>query len=135
MATILYVDDEPAIRRAVKLTLAREGDRALTAATARRAVSWLQRYRFDGVFLDLWLKGGDSIGVYDWIREHQPALASRVAFITGELLPSPSTARRLEATGRPVIQKPFELATLVAYVRAWEAQPPTADPPTPQAPA
>jgi DNA-binding response OmpR family regulator len=131
MATILYVDDEAAIRRAVKLALARQGDRALTAATARRAIHWLQRHRFDVVFLDLWLKVGDSIGVYDWIREHQPALASRVAFITGELLPSPRTARRLEATGCPVIQKPFELATLVAYVRAWEAQPPTAGPPPP----
>jgi DNA-binding response OmpR family regulator len=124
MATILYVDDEPSIARFVKLSLAREGEVARTASTVRSAIRCLQRYEFDAVFLDLWLAAGDSLGVYDWLREHQPALASRVAFITGDLLLSPVMARRLEATGRPVIQKPFKAAALVEFVRAWQTKPP-----------
>jgi DNA-binding NtrC family response regulator len=122
MATILYVDDEKALRRAVKLLFERQGDFARTASTARSAIGCLQRYRFDGVFLDLWLAGGSGLEVYDWLLEHQPALATRVAFITGELFPSPESAQRLAATGRPVIQKPFALTTLTDYARAWAAQ-------------
>ncbi|MFL5574990.1 MAG: response regulator [Gemmatimonadaceae bacterium] len=119
MATVLYVDDEAALRRAVHAWLERRGDEVCSARTIGGAKEQLAERAFDGVFIDLWLPDGSGFELFDWIAERDGALAERVAFVTGDIIPSPSTARQLSMLGRPVLVKPFDLAELERQVRGW----------------
>lgn len=121
MATVLYVDDEPALRRAVQAWLERQGDEVLVARTIGSAKERLAEHAVDGVVIDLWLPDGSGFELMDWIAEHHPALADRVLFVTGDVVPSPDTARQLAMLARPVLVKPFDLEELERRVRAWEA--------------
>ena len=124
MATVLYVDDESALRRAVQTWLQRRGDDVHTAPSIGHAKELLAAHAFDIVFIDLWLADGTGFELIDWIAEHHPALAERVEFVTGDIIPSADTARQLAMLGRPVLTKPFELTELERRVRGWgEADP------------
>jgi len=120
MATVLYVDDEPALPRAVQTWLERRGDEVLVARTVDAARQHLAERAVDGVVIDLWLPDGSGFELLDWVAEHQPALGERVLFVTGDVVPSPDTARQLAMLGRPVLVKPFDLEELERRVRAWE---------------
>jgi len=129
MATVLYVDDESALRRAVHAWLERVGDEVRSARTLGEAREHLAAGAVDGVFIDLWLPDGSGFELMDWIAEHDPALAERVVFVTGDLVPSEATARQLAMLGRPVLVKPFDLEELERSVRSWrqpQQQPPHA---------
>ena len=119
--SVLYVDDEPPLRKAVHAWLGQQGVDVHSARSIAEATAVLGRQHFDGAFIDIWLIDGSGFDVYDWIARHDPRLAKRVVFITGDILPSPDTQRRLDTTGRPVLSKPFDLAELDQYVAAWEA--------------
>ena len=67
MATVLYVDDQEAIRRAVKLWLSRKGHVVHLAANADAARSVILAERLDGIFIDLWLGEDSGLELYRWI--------------------------------------------------------------------
>ena len=117
--SVLYVDDEPPLRKAVRAWLGQQGVDVETARSIAEATEVLGRRRFDGAFIDIWLSDGSGFDVYDWIVRHDPRLAQRVVFITGDILPSADTQRRLDTAGRPVLTKPFDLAALDRYVAEW----------------
>lgn len=119
MATVLYVDDETALRRAVQAWLERRGDEVLTARTVGAAREILAARDVDGVFIDLWLPDGKGFELIDWIAERNPGLAERVVLVTGDLLPSADTARQLAMLGPPVLTKPFDLVEVDRCVRGW----------------
>ena len=125
MATVLYVDDETALRRAVQAWLERRGNEVCAARTIGAAKEHLAERTFDGVFIDLWLPDGTGFELVDWIAERDPTLIERVVFVTGDIIPSPDTARHLAMLGRPVLLKPFDLEEVERQVREWEAQPGT----------
>src|SRR5438270_10642 len=58
MATVLYVDDEDAIRRAVVTWLTRRGHVVHEAAGVASARQVLESQTVDGAFVDLWLGRG-----------------------------------------------------------------------------
>jgi DNA-binding response OmpR family regulator len=132
MATVLYVEDEAALRRAVHAWLEGRGDEVCSARTIGGAKEHLAEREFDGVFIDLWLPDGSGFELFDWIAERDAALAERVAFVTGDIIPSDATARQLAMLGRPLLVKPFDLAELDWQVRAWTERRP-ADAPRPPA--
>ena len=109
MATILYVDDEPTIRRAVELWLRRFGIAVECAASLHDARTLADERHFDGAFVDVWLEDGSGFDFLYWLREHHPHLARRVVFVTGDVGASPALEERLRATGLPFIGKPFDL--------------------------
>ena len=123
MATVLYVDDETTLRRAVQAWFDRLGDEVRLARTLGEAREHLASGGVDGVFIDLWLPDGSGFELMDWIAEHQPALADRIVFVTGDLVPSDATARQLAMLGRPVLMKPFDLEELERSVQRWRQQP------------
>ncbi|HEX5580757.1 MAG TPA: response regulator [Gemmatimonadaceae bacterium] len=118
MPAVLYVDDEATIRRAVQLWLRKHGVTVFTATGVGEALDILATERVDGVFIDAWLEDGTGFDVYDWIRAERPTLARNVAFITGDTA-SPSSRARLEATGRPVLAKPFDLEAVRNIAASW----------------
>ena len=119
MAAVLYVDDEEAIRRALRSWLTRRGHVVYTAGSSAEARDVLMSHDIDGAFIDIWLSDGSGFEIYDWIARHDPRLAQRVVFITGDILPSADTQRQLDTAGRPVLTKPFDLAALDRYVAEW----------------
>ena len=120
MATVLYVDDETALRRAVQAWLERRGDELHSARTVGAARELLAERDFDGVFIDLWLPDGSGLELIDWIAERHPELVERVVLVTGDVVPSADTARQLAMLGRPVLTKPFDLEEVERWVRGWE---------------
>jgi DNA-binding response OmpR family regulator len=121
MVSVLYVDDDDTIRRAVQAWLDRHQAAGFTAATIYDARRELDARAFDGVFIDIWLPDGTGFDLYAWIQEHHPRLADRVVFITGDIKSGEPTEKQLHALGRRVLGKPFDLRELEQYLQLWSA--------------
>ena len=119
MATVLYVDDEDAIRRAVVTWLTRKGHVVHTASTVAAARELLATESIDGAFIDLWLGDESGLELQDWIDEHRPEFASNIVFVTGDLVTSDSVSRVLGGLGHPVLGKPFDLQELEIWAERW----------------
>jgi DNA-binding NtrC family response regulator len=120
MATVLYVDDEAAIRRLVRRWFERRGVTIITAASAEEARQLFVEHDVSGAFIDVWLGKETGFALYAWISQHRPHLKDRVVFITGDIDAGAShQGTQYQALGRAVIAKPFELEDLERYVRQW----------------
>lgn len=68
MATILIVDDDRALRRAIATALTDLGHEAAEAGDGEAALAWLSRHAADAVLLDLRMPGMDGMDVLRRIR-------------------------------------------------------------------
>src|SRR5687768_14114590 len=73
-STVLIVDDERTLARAVQAFLAEAGYEAETAADGEQALSLVQSIRPDVVFADVRLPGMSGIDLLRRIREFDPAI-------------------------------------------------------------
>ena len=116
---ILHVEDQAVIRDVVCRALAARGFTVVSAdsvAAAKLVIS--ERTDLTGAFLDVRLRDGNGIALYEWIAERRPRLAVCVAFLTGS---ADADARgALAKVGRPVLGKPFEIADLWRIASEWE---------------
>ncbi len=119
VATILYVDDERAISRALNWWLAGRGHRVFTAASVADARAILDSNTVDGAFIDLWLGGESGLDLFKWLDTHQPRVAVNTVFVTGDIIPDPAVKESLDRYGRPILVKPFDLTELEGIVRGW----------------
>ena len=122
MPTVLYVDDQSAMARAVKRWLAGRGTGVHAVRTLAEARRSLEGGSYDGVFVDLWLSDGSGFELYDWIVEHRPGLADRVAFVTADFIDQGAPRRDRPMIDRPVFVKPFDLAELDRCVERWASE-------------
>lgn len=129
MATVLYVDDEPAIRRLVRRWFERRGVTIITADSVDEARRLFSEHDVAGAFIDVWLGRETGFDLYAWIAQHRPQLKERIVFITGDVDAGVPEGTQLQALGRAVIAKPFELEDLDAHVRQWAGKPPRASKP------
>ena len=121
VATILYVDDERAISRALNSWLAGRGHRVFTAASVADARAILDSNTVDGAFIDLWLGSENGLELFEWIDVNFPRVAQNTAFVTGDIIPDPAVQAALDHYARPVLVKPFELSELEGTVKAWRS--------------
>ncbi|MDB4887827.1 MAG: multi-sensor hybrid histidine kinase [Gemmatimonadetes bacterium] len=112
MATLLYVDDEEIIGRAVARWFGRRGHTVHVASSVAAARRVLTEHDPDVLFVDVWLGTESGFELMSWIEDSRPELASRVTFVTGELAEEPRSDRVWRTLGRPVLQKPFDFAQL-----------------------
>ncbi len=113
MATILVVDDEPALRDLLAELLGDEGHTVLTAADGAAAAEILGRAAPDLVVTDAMMPRLDGPGLLRWMRT-QPALRGVPAVVV-------SAVGRVDPDGLGAVAfvaKPFELAALLAAVDA-----------------
>ena len=122
MATVLYVDDERAIGRALGSWLTRRGHEVFTAASIEEARKILGSSKIDGAFIDIWLGKESGFELFEWLALNQPSVAANTVFVTGDAIPDRRVQRRLDTYTRPVLVKPFELSELEGIVRGWEAK-------------
>jgi DNA-binding response OmpR family regulator len=116
MATLLYVDDEETIGRAVARWFERRGHVVHVARSLADARAVLSAQDPDTIFVDVWLGKESGFELLGWIDDYRPHLTDRVVFVTGELADSePAHDRIWKTLGRPVVQKPFDFAQLEAH--------------------
>ena len=109
--TILVVDDEPALTRALARLLARDGYQVAVAANGQEALTACAQQVYTRILCDLHMPELDGRGFYQALQRCQPALCARVVFLTGDTL-SPEVQAFLAQTGVPVLTKPFTAACL-----------------------
>lgn len=116
MTTLLFVDDEEIIGRAVSRLFSMRGDTALVAQNVAEAQLVLLAHEPDIVFIDVWLGGESGFELLNWIEENRPHLADRVTFVTGDMAPHEELDGVWTRLGRPVIRKPFDFTKLIDIV-------------------
>jgi two-component system KDP operon response regulator KdpE len=112
--TILVIDDEPQIRRAVRNALAGEAERVVEASTAREGMDLAASARPELIILDLGLPDADGIRVCRDIRQWSNAPIIVLSARHGEH----DKVSLLDAGADDYITKPFSTRELQARVRA-----------------
>ena len=115
MPSLLYVDDEETIGRAVARWFERRGHVVHLAHTVDEAKRVLLHQSPDAIFIDVWLGTESGFELLRWIEEAHPDIAERVTFVTGELADAHRGDRVWRTLGRPVLQKPFDFGQLERY--------------------
>jgi two-component system response regulator RegA len=122
MSTLLYVDDEVLIGKAVARWFAKRGHTVHLADSVATAQQAIAEHQPDALFIDVWLGFESGFELMSWIEDTHPALADRVTFVTGELADATRIDRVWRTLGRPVLQKPFDFADLERYVADAEGR-------------
>lgn len=71
---------------------------------------------YDAILSDMRMPDVDGAAVYRYVHERRPELERRLIFATGDVA-SPRAMEFLEASGRPVLEKPFSVQALRDTVR------------------
>ena len=116
---ILHVEDQQAIRELVRRALEAFGVSVLSVDGVSAAKLVLaERRDVTGALLDVRLRDGNGLHLYEWITVHRPDLARRVAFLTGSV--GTEAFEPMAASGCPVLTKPFEIADVLRLAAEWE---------------
>jgi CheY-like chemotaxis protein len=115
--TVLIVDDEAAVRRALQRWLARAGHRVLEAGSGEEALEVLAGQDVDVVLLDLRLPTMSGRTLYHSIAARRPDLAARVVIMSGDV-GDPADKEWLELHHLTVLAKPFELSQVDGILQA-----------------
>lgn len=114
MTTVLVVDDEPQIRRALRTNLAARGYEVLLAATGEEALAAVAERHPDVVVLDLGLPGIDGMSVVEGLRgwTEVPIIVLSVRDTEADKVAA------LDAGADDYVTKPFGMGELLARLRA-----------------
>jgi CheY-like chemotaxis protein len=110
-ATILVIDDEPSVVRALAGLLRRDGYRVGTASNGRHALARLQEQPYDVIVCDLRMPELDGPAFYAILTRQYPALRQRVIFLTGDT-GGEEHRTFLTQCGRPWLRKPSAITTI-----------------------
>jgi signal transduction histidine kinase len=120
---VLVVDDEPAVGRAMQRSLGDHLD-VTTATSAEEALGLLRGGTYDVILSDLMMPEITGMDFYAELVRRDPAQARRVVFMTGGAF----TARArdfLDSVSNPRVDKPVEVANLLAIVAGLVQRPQT----------
>ncbi len=112
---ILIVEDDEEIGRMLGDILAAAGHAADVAASGREALDRLRRTRYDLVISDVLMPDIDGLGLYREIQARHREMGERVIFMTGDTV-SGKAGSVVDGTSRPLIEKPFVPAEVIATV-------------------
>ena len=122
--TILVIDDEPSVVRALTGLLRRDGYLVGTASNGRHALAQLQERHYDVILCDLRMPELDGPAFYAILTRQYPALRQRVIFLTGDIGGEASTPF-LTQSGRPWLRKPSPITTIRCVIQqVLQASPP-----------
>jgi CheY-like chemotaxis protein len=123
-SAVLVVEDDPAIRRLVRMVLQREGYDVEVAGDGLEAVLKLGVRDYDVIILDLMMPNLDGFTFMSTMAEHDPHRLHRVIVTSAA---SPGVIKeRMKGQPFALLPKPFDLTDLVAKVRDCASSP--ADP-------
>jgi two-component system KDP operon response regulator KdpE len=113
-STILVVDDEPQLRRAMKATLSSIGYTVVEAKTGEEALTRMDELRPDLVLLDLNMPGLGGLETCRAMRERSDLPIIILSVRNTE----PDKVQALDAGADDYVTKPFGIQELLARIRA-----------------
>ncbi len=113
-ASILIVDDDPALLKLLRMLLELEGFEVKSADSAERALSLLATSRPRLLITDLKMSGMDGLALFDAVRKIDPGLPVIILTAHGTI-PDAVGATRRGVFG--YLTKPFEAEALLSEVR------------------
>lgn len=113
-ATVLVVEDDPALSTALAATLKAAGFRPVTAATAAEGLRWFAHYAPDLVLLDLGLPDRDGLAVIGDIRKRSSTPIVVLSARDAEAV----KVEALDLGADDYVAKPFGVDELLARLRA-----------------
>jgi CheY-like chemotaxis protein len=118
MLTVLLVDDDASVRRALRKILERGGMSVVEASAADEALTLLRAgvTPIDAVVSDVLMPGMSGLAFYDELIRVAPTLSGRVVFLTGAAR-DPSVQGPIEQRGVPLISKIDDLVLVMDAVR------------------
>lgn len=108
---VLVVDDEAFLLECLADAIGSWGCAVTACGLAAEAIQKLQIDAYDLIVSDIRMPGLSGIQLFDWIREHQPAMAQKIIYTTGDSF-DPETRTFLEQAKLPHLGKPFDLKKL-----------------------
>ena len=114
--TVLVVDDETSICRALSIAFQRAGCDALSAESGEAALTLLSARRVDALVLDLRIPDMRGDALLHLAAALQPHLRQQTLFITGDVTERALTL--IGACGAPYVRKPFQLVDVIETVFA-----------------
>ena len=125
MTTVLVIDDEPVIRRALVERLDEEGFRAVGAESLAQARAALATESIDAALLDLKLRDGDGLDLLEEVRATRGNLPVIIVSAFGD---STRAIRAMKLGAFEYVTKPFDIDALLATIaRAVETSPAASD--------
>lgn len=115
MGNILIIEDDPNIRKLVRVNLTKRGYSVREAADSHHALDLFQTEPFDLVLLDLMLPGMSGVDICTWIR----ARSEVPIIILSARLEEDLKVAALDAGADDYVTKPFGQEELLARVRAF----------------
>ena len=115
MGNILIVEDDPSIRKLVRVNLAKRGYTVSEAEDSHQAIDLFQKVPVDLVLLDLLLPGLSGVDVCTWIR----ARSDVPIIVLSARLEEDLKVAALDAGADDYVTKPFGQEELLARVRAF----------------
>ncbi len=112
---VLVVDDEQSIRALLKAVLEQKGHEVDVVADGRSAIERVSANRYGVILLDVRMPDMSGLEVFQRIKEIAASIASRVVFLTGDLM-ADETRALLEQTGAPALAKPFQSQELLQAI-------------------
>jgi len=121
--TILVIDDEPQLRRAMKATLSSIGYAVVEVKTGEEALAVLDELRPDLILLDLNMPGIGGLETCRSIRERSDVPIIILSVRNNEI----DKVHALDAGADDYVTKPFGIQELLARVRAAMRRGPAGD--------
>ncbi len=115
MGNILIVEDDPNIRKLVRVNLVKRGYSVSEAEDSHQAIALFQEVPVDLVLLDLMLPGLSGVDVCTWIR----ARSDVPIIVLSARLEEDLKVAALDAGADDYVTKPFGHEELLARVRAF----------------
>ncbi len=115
MGNILIVEDDPNIRKLVRVNLTKRGYTVSEAEDSHQAIANFQSEAVDLVLLDLVLPGLSGVDICKWIRERSDV----PIIILSARLEEDLKVAALDAGADDYVTKPFGSEELLARVRAF----------------
>ena len=118
---VLIIDDEPSIRMALRRFFTKREwtvDEAGDGGAALRALLAPDAPEYTLIVSDLKMPGLSGIDLHDRLMAERPSVVRRMIFSTGDVASADARAF-IDRVNAPVLQKPFELATLEDTIARW----------------
>lgn len=115
MGNILIVEDDPNIRKLVRVNLVKRGYSVSEAENSHQAIALFQETSIDLVLLDLMLPGLSGVDICTWIRARSDVPIIVLSARMEEYL----KVAALDAGADDYVTKPFGQEELLARVRAF----------------
>jgi PAS domain S-box-containing protein len=123
--SVLIVDDEEGIREIVQESLLSRGMLVHAAGSSEAALAYLAKNTCETIVCDFNLPGMSGEKLFEELRTRLGSALPRFVFVTGELV-SPDIEEHFRKKGARILQKPFQIASLVALLTELLQTQPTA---------